>query len=154
MRLLPFVLFAIACARSTMPVAQTLRYDCQDAPYVRTGDTLASGSDVIPLDSRDDDFDHFFVSRGSDAFELAVPKDPHSDATKRVFAANGAAARTTVRSEVCRVRGGYSDVAIRYIAGESIDQIASTTTNGDRAAAYELVHQGMIEFVRKLGRDR
>ena len=42
----------------------------------------------------------------------------------------------------------------RYLAGESLDTLANEKTNGNRMAAFELVHDTMSALQRQLQRDR
>ncbi|MFT3692695.1 MAG: hypothetical protein QM831_06115 [Kofleriaceae bacterium] len=149
MRPLLFVVLTTACASTFPPVTQPLRYECGDRQYVRIGDQLALGSAALVLRDRGDDQNVFATSTGPRTIEVALPRDPRRDATERVFA-DGA----QVRTELCRVTGGYTDLLVHYVSGESIDQLAREHTNGDRQAAYDMLHQGMIDLQRQLAHDR
>lgn len=144
--LLAAVLTTAACAGSLPEPSTPLQYSCADHTLTRDGNTLAGlgGMQFV----REEQGGFVFTSPDR---SIIVPADPRRDAVERVYAHDDAT--RIARSEVCRVRGGYSDMMFRYSAGETLDQLAKEETNGDRDAAYRLVQRGLLDQQNRLRRD-
>lgn len=150
MRFLLLISTFAACAGTQVPAPSApLQYSCGGYTLTRTGDSLA-GPVAILLERHADDGDVFVSSTGDR--RIVVPHDPRRDAIERVYATDAAA--QVAHSQVCRVRGGYSDMLVRYAGGESLDQLAKEETRGDRDAAYQLVRKGLLEQQTRLHRDQ
>lgn len=145
--LLAAVLTTAACAGSLPEPSTPLQYSCADHTLTRDGNTLAGlgGMQFV----REEQGRFLFVS--PDRF-ITVPVDPRRDAVEQVYAHDDET--RIARSQVCRVRGGYSDMVVRYTGGESLEQLAKEETGGDRDAAYQLVRKGLQEQQLRLHRDQ
>ena len=140
------LLVLCSCAASLPPPSAPAEYACSDHILTDYGEHLAGEPASLRLTSREGDRDVFASSTGERT--IVIPHDRRSDAIERVQHPKA------VQSEVCRVRGGYTDMAMRYIAGESIDHLAHAETGGDREVAYELVRQGLWKHSHRLRDDR
>ena len=143
---------ASACAATTsqvptIPVAS--HYVC--------GDKLAAAE----LGWSDDAGDHY-VSRWPmsatdiETTEFTVPRDRHEDAIEHVWDTSKGRSRTEWRllsREVCKAKGGYTDVLARFMNGESLDDL-SREVGIDRAEARTIVHDALITAQKRYFRDR
>jgi hypothetical protein len=144
-------LFTAACAGTRFPQPSApLQYSCGDHTLTRNGDEIAGAPGSIRFERHAADGEVFVSSSGDR--RITVPHDPRRDAIEQVYTTDAAALRT--RRQVCRVRGGYSDMLVRYTGGESLDQLASEETGGDRDAAYQLVRKGLLEQQSRLHHDQ
>jgi hypothetical protein len=141
----PLVLVALlaACAARYRAPTTPLDYDCGDHQLIREGEFL-SGAPIGRLQLTPQD-DGLVGSTGDRTYE--VPFDPREDAVEHVIA------RERRGQQVCRVRGGYTDMLVRWLGGESIDQLAHEETGGDRDAAYARIRQGMFRQQSRLRRE-
>jgi hypothetical protein len=147
--LIPAVLAACAGTQIPQPSAPLL-YSCGDHTLTWAGGQLA-GTPASILFERHAAEGDVFVSSSGDR-RITVPRDPRRDAIEQVTTSEAAVQVT--HSQVCRVRGGYSDMLVRYTSGASLDQLANEETGGDRDAAYQLVRRGLMEQQRRLHRDQ
>ncbi|MEP6864735.1 MAG: hypothetical protein ABJE66_29215 [Deltaproteobacteria bacterium] len=140
------LLVLCSCAASLPPPSGPAEYACPDHILTDYGEYVGGEPAPLRLTSREDDHDVFASLTGERT--IVIPHDRHSDAVERVHHA------AAVRSEVCRARGGYTDMAMRYIGGESIEHLAHAETGGDREVAYELVRKGLWNHTHRLHDDR
>ena len=161
--LLVLVVGATACAARavevpTIPVQA--HYSCDNTGIERLGNTiqLASGRSS-KLGWQDSDGDHFVAwpaPTDVETTEYLFPTDRKADAFQRTYDTSQGTSRADwrlVKSDVCKAKGGYSDVLARFLSGESIDDL-SRDLSVNREEARTLVHDALITAQRRYFRDR
>jgi len=157
------VVSASACAaRSSQPTLKT-QYVCDDVVVTRNGSEIRTGTDgeVGRLSWHDDAGDHFVAwpisPTDHDAVELVVPKDPRQDAVRHTydttFGSSTGDWRLTER-KVCKTRGGYNDLLVRYLSGESLDDLTADIGAADREETRGIIRKAMVSLQRRYWRDR
>lgn len=137
-----------------------VQYTCSDVAIVHDGNTLqVTGRAVAPVSWRDDAGSHFLLrpATGVDVIEYVVPDDPYRDASARVFDASTGTSTVDwrlVKRDVCVARGGYSDALVHYARGESVAEVATALTAGDREEALGLVHHALRELQGRYYKER
>ena len=158
-------LFATAAGCAVRQPISTIprEYACGEVALVPHGTQLeirdrvaslaGSASNGARLGWHDDAGDHYVawpVAPGDlETTEYVVPRDPARDASERTYDTTTGTQRADWRllhAETCTVRGGYSDVVIRFVKGASYEDLARDLGLGDRAAARDLVHGRMNEM--------
>jgi hypothetical protein len=136
---------ASACAgRQTVRRTITAHYTCDGHDVIRHGSTLhIDGGSVALLASTGDD-DRFVGTRDGRPVEYRLPHDVRVDGTLT----------DTATERACVVRGGYNDVLVRWMRGESMDEIAMQLALGDREAAGDLIHDALRRLHRRYGYER
>jgi len=154
---------AVGCAGSRPTHARfPVEYACSDFALVHDGDTLqvaGAARTTAPVSWRDHAGSHFLlrVATGVDVIEYVVPEDPYRDASERVFDTSTGSSIVDwrlVKRDVCVARGGYSDALVRYARGESVAEVATALTAGDREEALGLVHHALRELQGRYYKER
>lgn len=163
---------AAACGAARAPQTTLPReYMCGDASVVPHADRLeireanasleGAMSSPAKLSRRDGSGLHYVGGPRSPvdvaAVEFVVPEDGGGDAVKNLWDTSrgtSSADWRLVRSEVCTLRGGDSDVLARYARGATLDDIAKELSLTDRDEAREALHRAMLQLQRRYFRDR
>jgi hypothetical protein len=112
-------------------------YACGDARVEVVGRTLYVGEDLIALQYRDRAGAHYARSHGDGVLDYVIPSNPRLDATVWNRESSGGASV----DQVCTAHGGYVDVTSRWLAGQSLDEIATELDlGGERAARRRLIN--------------
>jgi hypothetical protein len=123
------------CAARQRPAARAYACDGAVIQVVRGAETLSISGSEASLVRRDSAGAHY----RDGVLEYVLPADPREDA----LVWDGGALR-----DVCTARGGYTDVLGRWIAGESLDDIAvALDLDGRRDARLRVL--AALRWVRK-----
>jgi hypothetical protein len=163
--LLTVVVATSACAARAPQTTLHVQYACGASDVVvRYGDTLRVTNDAplrqASLGWRDGDGDHFVTWPLSptdvEAVEYVMPTDHRADAVERTYDTSKGVStadwRLTKR-QVCTAEGGYNDVLVRFVKGDSIDDVAASLSI-DREEARGLVKTALTTLQKRYFRDR
>jgi hypothetical protein len=161
-QLLLLALATSACVAHPKRPAVPTEYACSDYSLVRNGAEMKSTTTglISKLSWRDADGEHFVAwpqtPTDRDAIEIVVPVDPMQDATQRnydtTFGSSTADWRMT-HKQVCTARGGYNDILVRYVKGETLDHLAEALSLDSRDDARVLLRMALTNVQRRYLRD-
>ena len=156
------VIGASACAARAPQTTLHAEYTCGDMPITRDGSEVRSATpDVLGrLSWRDDAGDHFVAWPASptdrNAVEFVMPSDPQQDGQAKKYDTTFGASTTDWRlteKHTCRAKLGYNEVLARYLAGESIEQLAAAS-GVSREDTRTQIRKAMVSLQRRYWRDR
>ena len=155
--LLVVLVAASACAPkgAAVPTIQVpAHYSCSGVAIERAGGMLLVGQDVRNRGWSDAEGDHFvkwpLATTDVDLTEYLIPADIRKDAMVRTYDTTAGTQRADwrlVKSDVCRVEGGYSDILMGFL-GQSLDDL-SQRYKISRDEVSSIVHDALLSAQRR-----
>ena len=165
------IAFASACTSHPRRDTTVVRYACGDTVVLRSGwqvtvdvRTAAASEAAVEtrrlgpaqLGWRDDEGDHFVTwphaATDVEAVEYVVPHDRREDAVAKRYDASAGYSSSDWRlleKRVCRAEGGYNDVLVRWMNGDSLDKVARDLDLADGRSARILVRKALAQLNRQ-----
>jgi hypothetical protein len=163
MRNVLLVVFITACAARAPRPTFDATYACGTASITREGGVVHSTVDPHAssrLSWQDDAGDHYVTwplsPTDRQATEYIIPTDAKADAVERVYDTSRGSSTADWRllgKQVCTVQGGYNDALVRFMRGESIDDLARDLAM-DRDEARGMVYHALQALQHRYMRDR
>jgi hypothetical protein len=158
--LLLLIVTASACGARAPRSTFSAEYSCGEAPMVREGSAVRTGSAETRLAWSDDAGDHYvswpLSTTDRSATEFVIPSNPKEDAIQRTYDTTrgpSTADWRLVHKRTCTVHGGYNDALARWMAGETIETIAQELSI-DRDEAKQVVRKALMTAQTRYWNER